>query len=313
MSGEPAQLHLDDETDPPGSFETRTVALQAQYASDAPVNAMSVDVEDYFQVSAFEQQVSRAQWEDQTLRVERNTDRILQMFDDAGVKSTFFTLGWVAERCPQLIQRIVAQGHELASHGYDHTRVYHQRPDEFRADIEKTRAILEDTGGVQILGYRAASYSIVEQNLWALDILAETGHQYSSSIYPIRHDLYGIPSAPRFAFRLSDSGIREFPITTLEFAGKRWPFGGGGFFRLFPYALSRFGVARVNNKEKQPAIFYFHPWEIDPDQPRMQGISAKARFRHYLNLNRTEARLSRLLADFRWAPMAKVFGIQGKA
>lgn len=272
------------------------------------VNAMTVDVEDYFQVSAFERYIPRAEWDRLPCRVERNTDRILGLFAENGVKATFFTLGWVAERYPGLVRRIVADGHELACHGYSHVRVTQQTPAEFREDVARAKALLEDTGGVPMKGYRAASYSIGAGNLWALQILEELGFQYSSSIYPVRHDLYGMPDAPRFAFRPENApGLLEVPLTTVAFGKKNLPFGGGGFFRLFPYAVSRWAIARVNRHENQACVFYFHPWEIDPDQPRQSGIDLKTRLRHYLNLSRMESRLANLLHDFRWNTMDSVF------
>jgi polysaccharide deacetylase family protein (PEP-CTERM system associated) len=271
------------------------------------INAMSVDVEDYFQVSAFERHVDRTDWDSLPCRVERNTDRILQLFDDHGVQATFFTLGWVAERYPGLLRRMVEGGHEVASHGYSHVRVTNQSPDEFRADVVRTKALLEDVTGREVQGYRAASYSIGASNLWALDVLAETGHRYSSSIYPIRHDLYGMPEAPRFAFQANGGPMLEVPVTTVELFRRNYPCGGGGYFRLLPYALSRWAMRRVNERDGQSCVFYFHPWELDPDQPRQPGLGFKTRFRHYLNLRRMEQRLARLLRDFRWDRMDRVF------
>lgn len=273
---------------------------------DRPLNVMTVDVEDYFQVSAFEPYISRDSWGRLECRVERNVDRILQLFDRHGVKATFFTLGWIAERYPQMVRRMVAQGHELASHGWSHVRVTQQDQDAFRQDIVRTKALLEDVSGQEILGYRAASYSIGADNLWALDVLRETGHLYSSSIYPIRHDLYGMPEAPRFAFRPGEGDFLEFPVTTFRIANKNLPCGGGGWFRLLPYAGMRWAIRRVNRVDGEAAIFYFHPWEIDPDQPRQDGIDAKTRFRHYLNLERMESRLNCLLGDFSWGRMDEV-------
>lgn len=271
-------------------------------------NAMTVDVEDYFQVSAFEPYIKRDDWDRLDCRVERNTQRILDLFDQHSVKATFFMLGWVAERYPGLIRRIVESGHELASHGYEHIRVTQQQPDQFRADVTRTKALLEDMGGVPVRGYRAASYSIGAKNLWALEVLQEAGHEYSSSIYPIKHDLYGMPQAPRFPFYPNgDDGLLEVPVTTFTLAKRRFPCGGGGYFRLFPYPIYRWAMRRVNNKDGQPGVFYFHPWEIDPEQPRQTGISAKTRFRHYLNLERMEARLEQLLRDFSWGRMDTVF------
>lgn len=271
------------------------------------INAMSVDVEDYFQVSAFERSIGREQWESLPLRVERNTYRILEFFSDAGVKATFFMLGWVAERAPALVRDIVGEGHELASHGYQHIRVTQQDRREFGDDIRRTKALLEDLGGTVVKGYRAASYSINRDNLWALDELREAGHEYSSSIYPIRHDLYGIPGAPRFPFRIAECGLLEIPITTAELLGRRLPGGGGGYFRLMPYRLYRALLRRVNRGDRQPGVFYFHPWEIDPGQPRQRRAPLRSRFRHYVNLGRMEGRLRRLLHDFRWGRMDEIF------
>ncbi len=274
----------------------------------APVmNAMTVDVEDYFQVSAFEAYVDKAQWQTWPIRVEDNTLRILDLFAAHQVRGTFFTLGWVAERYPELVKKIVSAGHEIASHGWDHVRVNTQTPAEFRKDIERTRKLLQDISGEPVLGYRAASYSIGASEAWAWEELAEAGHRYSSSIVPIRHDLYGIPGAPRFAFKTADDRLLEIPITTVELAGRNINCGGGGWFRLFPYTFSRWALARVNEVDGQAGIFYCHPWEIDPRQPRPQGLGMKTRFRHYLNLNRTYSRLERLLADFRWGRMDEIF------
>jgi polysaccharide deacetylase family protein (PEP-CTERM system associated) len=268
---------------------------------------MSVDVEDYFQVSAFESHIDRTDWDTLPCRVEGNTDRILQLFADHDVKATFFTLGWVAERYPQLIRRMIEGGHEVASHGYSHVRVTNQSPEAFRADVVRTKALLEDLSGQEVQGYRAASYSIGASNLWALDVLAETGHRYSSSIYPIRHDLYGMPEAPRFAFQANGGAMLEVPVTTVELFRRNYPCGGGGYFRLLPYAMSRWAMRRVNEHDGQSCVFYFHPWELDPEQPRQAGLGFKTRFRHYLNLRRMEQRLSRLLEDFRWDRMDRVF------
>jgi len=276
------------------------------------VNAMTVDVEDYFQVSAFEPYIQQEEWEHFPMRVEANIERILTMFERHDVKATFFTLGWVAERYPAMTRRIVDAGHELASHGYRHVRVVNQSPASFRADVRRSRLLLEDIGGSAVLGYRAASYSIGRDNLWALDVLAETGHRYSSSIYPIKHDLYGMPEAPRFAFEPAvelahGAGLLEVPITTVQLGGRNFPCGGGGYFRLLPYSISRWALRRVNERECQPAVFYFHPWEIDPEQPRQHGLGLKTRTRHYLNLARMEGRLERLLGDFRWGRMDRLF------
>jgi len=271
------------------------------------VNAMSVDVEDYFQVSAFESTVARSNWDNITHRVADNTNKILDQFADNNVRATFFMLGWVAQRYPDLVKRIVTDGHELASHGYEHIRVTKQTPKEFQLDVIKTKKLLEDISGVEVKGYRAASYSIGEDNLWAIDELAKAGYRYSSSIYPIRHDLYGMPDAPRFVFQHKSSQLLEVPITTVQLAGKILPCGGGGFFRLFPYAYSKWAINRVNTNDKQPAVFYFHPWEIDTEQPRLHDAPLKSRFRHYLNLNKMEGRLQKLMHDFAWDRMDKIF------
>ena len=273
----------------------------------SPINAMTVDVEDWFQVSAFERHIAREDWDRLAPRVHLNTGRILDLFAEKRVHATFFVLGWVAERHPELLQRIAAEGHEVASHGFSHVRATQQTPDAFRADVTRTRTLLEQTAGVPVRGYRAASFSIGRDNLWALDVLREVGYEYSSSIYPVRHDLYGMPEAPRFAFRCPRSGLLEIPMTTLRLAGHNLPCSGGGYFRLLPYAYFRWAIGRVNRHEGQSTVFYLHPWEVDPDQPRQQGLPWKSRFRHYTNLHRTRARLARLLDDFRWGRMDAVF------
>lgn len=269
-------------------------------------NAMTVDVEDYFQVSAFESVIREQDWGRYPARVERNTREILELFDRHGVKATFFTLAWVAQRYPGLVRDIVAAGHELASHGMKHVRIIHQTPADFSEDVRCARQILEDVGAVAVLGYRAASYSVSKQTPWVHELLAEAGYRYSSSVYPGKHDLYGIPDAPRFAYR-ADGGILEVPITTIELFGRRFPCGGGGFFRLYPYLFSRKALAAINEREHEPAVFYFHPWEIDPEQPRIRQAGARARFRHYLNLSRTRPRLEALLREFAWGRMDQVF------
>lgn len=274
-------------------------------------NAMTVDVEEYFQVSAFEQHIAFEQWARMPSRVEASTDRILAMFELAGVSATFFTLGWVAERHPALIRRIVDAGHELASHGQNHVRVINQDRDTFGADIRQAKAVLEDTGGQAVKGYRAPSFSIGATNLWALDELAAAGYRYSSSIYPGTHDAYGMPGAPRFPFRPGPgSRLIEIPVTTVEIGGRRLPCAGGGFFRLYPYRATRAALRRVNRRDRQPTVFYFHPWEVDPEQPRVPGLDPRRRFRHYLNIHRVEPRLRRLLADFRWDRMDRVFAVE---
>jgi len=270
-------------------------------------NAMTVDVEDFFQVQAFAGCVEREAWDDLPRRVEQNTDKVLALFSEAGIKATFFVLGWVAERHPSLIRRIVEQGHELASHGFAHVPVHQQTPREFGVDVRATKRLLEDIGGVAVKGYRAASFSIGNETLWALEMLAAEGYEYSSSIYPIVHDLYGMPEAPRFAYRPFGNRFVEIPMTTVLLLGRRLPCSGGGYFRLFPYALSRWALQRVNARDRRPDVFYFHPWEIDPMQPRLPGVPLKSRMRHYLNLHRMEARLRRLLVDFSWDRMDNVF------
>jgi polysaccharide deacetylase family protein (PEP-CTERM system associated) len=277
-------------------------------STDTVINAMTVDVEDYFQVSAFEPHFSREHWHSHPCRVEANTDRILELFDSHKVRGTFFTLGWVAKRYPWLARKIVDNGHELASHGWEHIRVSTQTPQEFREDASRTRKLLEDIGSQPVKGYRAASYSIGSgEASWAWNELAEAGYLYSSSIVPIRHDHYGMPDAPRFAFQVADGRLLEVPITTVALAGRNLNCGGGGWFRLFPYAFSRWALNRVNQQEGQPGIFYFHPWEIDPEQPRPEGLGLKTRFRHYLNLDRMYSRLERHLESFRWGRMDEIF------
>ncbi|HEY1505983.1 MAG TPA: XrtA system polysaccharide deacetylase [Stellaceae bacterium] len=271
------------------------------------VNAMSVDVEDYFQVEALSEVVTRAEWDSFPSRVADNTDRLIDLFAATGTRATFFTLAWVAERHPDLIHRIVAGGHELASHGLNHTRVDRQTPEVFRADLRRSRAVLEDIGGVPIRGYRAASFSIGIRNLWAFDILEEEGYAYSSSIYPVRHDLYGMPDAPRAPFKPRAGTLVEIPLTTVRRFGRNLPCAGGGYFRLLPYWLSRANLRRVQHQDKSPCIFYMHPWEIDPGQPRVKGLGLKSRFRHYVNLGAMESRLCRLLNEFSWDRMDRVF------
>lgn len=276
-------------------------------------NALTIDVEDYFQVSALAPYIDRGSWDRQPCRVERNVDRILGMLNAAQVKATFFTLGWIAERYPLLVKAIAADGHELASHGYGHQRASDQSPEEFKRDVARAKGLLEDLSGRSVVGYRAPSFSIGEGNLWALDTLRECGYRYSSSIYPVRHDHYGMPNAPRFAFApiVHDQEFIELPVTTMRLLGRNFPAAGGGYFRLLPYVCSRWLLRQVNRTDRQPAIFYFHPWEIDPEQPRPNGLDAKTRFRHYVNLRRTEPRLHRLMADFDWGRVDQIF-LQGK-
>lgn len=273
---------------------------------NAITNALTIDVEDYFQVSAFAPCIARSEWETRECRIERNMHLILDMLDRNDVKATFFTLGWIAERYPALIRETAARGHEVASHGYAHQRASDQSPQEFLADIRLAKTLLEDLSGQEVQGYRAPSFSIGTGNLWAFDSLAEAGYRYSSSIYPIKHDHYGIPDAPRFMHDVRPSLI-EIPATTIRAFERNWPASGGGYFRLMPYLLSRRLIRRVNEQDGAAAVFYFHPWEVDPQQPRVHGASAKARFRHYLNLHRMESRLERLLQDFKWGRMDEIF------
>lgn len=272
-----------------------------------PGNAMTVDVEDYFQVSAFDPYVDRARWGEYESRVEANTDRILAKFEQYNVKATFFTLGWVADKYPAVVRRIVEGGHELASHGWDHIMVTRLTREEFGKDIQRAKQTLEDVTGAQVDGYRAPSYSFTSKNNWAHDVLAEQGYRYSSSVAPIKHDLYGIPDAPRFAHTYADGAVIELPITTTRFLGRNIPCGGGGWFRLYPYALSSWAINRVRTDDGERSIFYFHPWEIDPQQPRVDGLSLRTRFRHYQNLTKMEPKIERLLKDFDWGTMAEVF------
>ena len=269
-------------------------------------NALTIDVEDYFQVSAFAPYIARSDWESRECRVERNVDRILAMLNEHDTQATFFTLGWIAERYPQLVRRIAAQGHEVASHGYGHERASDLSEVAFRADVERAKKLLEDLCGMAVNGYRAPSFSIGPANQWAFECLARAGHRYSSSVYPIRHDHYGAPDSPRFVHRVHEALI-ELPITTLRLFNRNLPSSGGGYFRLLPYAMTRWMLQRVNTRDQESAIFYFHPWEIDVDQPRIEGIDRKTRFRHYLNLHRMEDRLACLLRDFHWSRMDHIF------
>lgn len=269
-------------------------------------NAMTIDVEDYFQVSAFAPHIARAEWDQRECRVERNVDVILALLAKHKTQATFFTLGWIAERYPQVVRRIVAHGHELASHGYGHERASEQSEAVFMADIQKAKALLEDLSGTEVKGYRAPSFSIGQGNLWAFDCLARAGYRYSSSIYPIKHDHYGMPDSPRFAYEVRP-GLLEIPVTTLRLFNRNLPSSGGGYFRLLPYPLSRWMLQRVNTVDGESGVFYFHPWEIDSEQPRIAGIGAKTRFRHYVNIDRMPSRLDQLLGDFKWSRMDHIF------
>ncbi|WP_240504508.1 XrtA system polysaccharide deacetylase [Tsuneonella mangrovi] len=270
-------------------------------------NGLSVDVEDWFQVGAFENVIERDSWEALPNRVSDNVLRILDLFAEANVKATFFTLGWVARRNAGLMRRIVNAGHEMASHGWDHARVFTLGPKAFAEDLERARMTLEDATGVQVIGYRAPSFSIDQRTPWAYDVLAEQGYAYSSSVAPIVHDHYGWRNAPRFAFQpLAHSPLIEIPVTTAILGGKRVAAGGGGFFRVLPYAFSRWAIRQVNRAERRPAVFYFHPWEIDPDQPRVPDAPLRSRFRHYTNLDKMAGKLTELIHDFDWCRMDQV-------
>jgi len=280
---------------------------------DSVTNAMSVDVEDYFHVAALSEAISRDDWDSMNARVDANTRRLLDLFDRSQTSATFFVLGWVAERHPALVREIRDRGHEVACHGFSHKLVYQQTPAEFREETRKSRSILEDLTGQSVEGYRAASYSITPQSLWALDILCEEGFVYDSSIFPVRHDLYGMPGAERFPHMLRAPGgaeIAEFPPSTARLFGQNLPAAGGGYFRLYPYPLSRWLIRRVNETEKQPTVFYLHPWEVDPDQPQVD-VGWRSKFRHYNNLGKCEARLGRLLEDFRFGTLKSVLESKG--
>jgi polysaccharide deacetylase family protein (PEP-CTERM system associated) len=271
------------------------------------VNGLSVDVEDWFQVGAFENVIARGEWDSIKTRVEDNVYRVIDLFAAADVRATFFTLGWVAQRHPEMIRRIVASGHEIASHGYDHARVFTFDRKTFAEDIRKARSILEDCAGVAVTGYRAPSFSIDQRTPWAFAELAEQGYAYSSSVAPVVHDHYGWPEAPRFAFRpLPWSSLVELPVTTAMLGGRRVAAGGGGFFRVLPYAFSRWAIRQVNRQEGRPAVFYFHPWEVDPDQPRVPHAPMRSRLRHYTGLAKMADKLSDLVREFRWGRMDMV-------
>lgn len=272
-------------------------------------NAMTVDVEDYFHVSAFDGVIKKQDWQNLPLRVEKNTYRLLELFEQHNTKATFFTLGWVAEKCPELIRAIVDQGHELASHGFSHQRLsMMNRADAFE-DIKSSKLLLEDIGGCEVRGYRAPSFSINDSNVWVYELLVEMGFVYSSSTYPIQHDLYGVPNWPRFKSE-REEGIIEVPIPTLRKNNKNTGIGGGGYFRLYPYWMSQQRIDRFLQQEKQPYSFYFHPWEIDPEQPRINNASFKSKIRHYINLSRMEDKIIRLLKDYRWSTMLDAYQIK---
>jgi polysaccharide deacetylase family protein (PEP-CTERM system associated) len=293
----------------PGESLTPTHAKNAAgLTATAVVNALSFDVEDYFQVQALADICVRDRWDAFEPRVERNTNIILDLLAEHRVHATFFTLGWVAERFPAIVRRIVAEGHELASHGYAHLRVDGQTPREFRADISRTKTILEQIAGIPVFGYRAATFSLGPSTPWAFNVLEDEGYNYSSSVYPVAHDNYSNPHAPRFAYRPAGTlRIWEFPISTLRLGGRNFPCGGGGYFRFAPYTLFRRAISHINRVENRPAVFYLHPWEVDPEQPRPAGIRLKSRLRHYMNLRRTLPRLTRLLRDFSWDRIDRAF------
>ncbi|MAI37332.1 XrtA system polysaccharide deacetylase [Alteromonas sp.] len=276
---------------------------------DNRLNAMTVDVEDYFQVSAFEGVIQKKDWDSISLRVGDNTNRLLDLFAKNNVKSTFFTLGWVAQRCPEVIKRIVNEGHELASHGLAHQRATTMSEDQFREDVRQSKDILENIGGVELKGYRAPSFSINDSNTWAYDILKELGFSYSSSTYPINHDLYGVPEWPRFKYK-RDNGLIEIPIPTIRKKETNIGIGGGGYFRLYPYWLSKRRISEFMKTENAPYSFYFHPWEIDAQQPKFENAPWKSKARHYINLSKMEGKVEKLLNDFNWVTMREAYDIK---
>jgi polysaccharide deacetylase family protein (PEP-CTERM system associated) len=275
-------------------------------ADNARANALTVDVEDYFQVEAFKGVISNDSWDNIPTRVEANTQRLLDMFAQADIKATFFVLGWVAERHPEIVRRIHAAGHEVGSHGYAHQLAHLQSRDIFRDDIQRSKRLLEDISGERVKGYRAPTFSVRRSNWWAYDVLAEEGYDYSSSLYPVSHDLYGTPDAPIAPFHPTESGLLEIPLSTMKIGGRNLPCSGGGYFRLLPYAVSQWCIERSLAQRRSPFVFYCHPWEFDAGQPRIQA-GAKSRFRHYTNIARMQGRVARLFEDFRWNRMDHVF------
>jgi polysaccharide deacetylase family protein (PEP-CTERM system associated) len=288
---------------------TVIAAWQASPAEKAvsSLNALTVDVEDYFQVEAFSRVIDPASWSSRECRIEANVHRILDLFAAAGAHGTFFTLAWIAERYPRLVHDIVKAGHELASHGSEHCRIDRQSPEAFYGDVLHAKYVLEDIAGVAVKGYRAPSFSLTRASLWAHETLARAGYRYSSSLYPIAHDTYGIPEAPRFAFHPLGGSFLEIPVSSVRWMNRNWPCGGGGYFRLLPYGLSHRALDTVKRRDRQPLVFYFHPWEIDPGQPQIAGAALKSRMRHYVNLGAMEGKLVRLLKDFRWGRMDEIF------
>jgi polysaccharide deacetylase family protein (PEP-CTERM system associated) len=279
--------------------------------ADALLNGMSVDIEDWFQVGAFETVIDRADWDQLEQRVERNSEAVLALFDEAGIKATFFILGWVAERYPALMQQIAAAGHEIANHGYDHARVFTLTPDQFRDDLDRSRKILEDTSGQKVIGYRAPSFSIDQRTPWAHEILAEQGYAYSSSVAPINHDHYGWAGSPRFAWKpVAQSDFIELPVTTVKFGNRIFAAGGGGFFRLLPYGLYERSIRKMHRDDGRGAIFYFHPWEIDPDQPRVSNAPMKSKIRHYTNLKSMRSKLLRAGKEFKWGRVDELAALE---
>lgn len=266
-------------------------------------NYLTIDVEDYFQVAAFEDIVSPDSWFSMECRVERHTAVILDILEKHRVKATFFVVGWIAEKYPALVQAINKHGHEIGCHSYLHRKIYNLTAEEFREDTKRAKNIIEDITGKSVLGYRAPSYSITRKSLWALDILEELGFEYDSSIFPIYHDNYGIPDAPRFEYKLPNNNMTEYPISTALFMGRKIPVAGGGYFRLFPYWFTKMFLKKINQRENKPFIFYLHPWEVDPNQPRMKQAKLFSKFRHYNNLDKTAERFTRLLEDFSFAPI----------
>jgi polysaccharide deacetylase family protein (PEP-CTERM system associated) len=304
-SGEAAQLP-DQRREPMAAAVPHVAAPSHGQMHCGFANAMTVDVEDYFQVEALASTIDRSDWETLPRRVERNTERLLEILEESGAKATFFFLGWVAERHPALVRGVVAKGHELASHGSGHMRVDRQSPEEFREDVRRSKRVIEDLGGVPVCGYRAPTFSIGGGSKWAHTILAEEGYRYSSSVYPVKHDLYGTPEAPRTPF-LPGPGVLEIPLTSVRILGVGVPASGGGYFRLLPYPITRWLLNHATRVNRSPAVFYLHPWEIDPEQPRLKSAPWKSRFRHYFNLDRTEPRLRRLLRNFSWTRMDRLF------
>jgi polysaccharide deacetylase family protein (PEP-CTERM system associated) len=282
--------------------------LPAETCGSRIINALTIDVEDYFHVAALAPSIAPETWAEREYRVEHNTERLLALFAEKNLRATFYVLGWVADRSPALVRRIADAGHEVACHGYSHRLIYRQSPEEFRGETLRAKRLLEDTTGAAVLGYRAASFSITAQSLWALDVLIDAGFTYDSSIFPIRHDRYGIPGAaaePGPVVAPSGRAIVEFPMSAASFFGMRVPVSGGGYFRILPYWLTRAGLHQINTRAGIPFTFYLHPWEIDPGQPRVK-VKAFSRFRHYTNLGRCESRLRRLLDQFAFAPAVDV-------